>query len=165
MKLNTKSASKRTSLPFCALFFLLTGCADTPWPTWITGEPESSVINAPRAVARPTKDKEAAWPLLGDVPQGKPQFSKPSTLVDEAEALHSDKLKAQAEGERLRRIDMPRPVEPAAQMGATEPFIVSKQEEREGGVLSAEGLGASEPLEEPAPPSAASKTPFFSALK
>jgi len=107
MKPKAKSAAKRNKPFAILLFFLLVGCADTKWPTWISGEPGDDVLLAPRAVARPTPSADKAWPNLGDVPSQKPMFSESLDLQDAAELLRSDQLKAQAEQERIQNVAMP----------------------------------------------------------
>jgi hypothetical protein len=54
-----------------APLLLLSGCADTPWPTWITGEPPQSVIEdtSKRSPIIPrAKGAEKTWPNLATVP-------------------------------------------------------------------------------------------------
>lgn len=121
MKRGSKSAAKRIN-PFLFLgLFLLGGCADTPWPTWITGEPGQDILNAPRAVERPAKPAALSWPNLGDVPQEKPKFSEPLALKDEAELLKSEQLKAQAAKERIQDIPLPKPTESAPTVAPESP--------------------------------------------
>ncbi len=107
MKNESKSAGKRAIVCLC---LVLGGCADTPWPSWLTGEPDEAILSAPRVVARPSDTQEKPWPLLGEIPADKPKFSKASALIGKAEDMQSDKLKAQAETERLRNIQMPKPM-------------------------------------------------------
>lgn len=107
MKSESKSAGKRAIVFLC---LLLGGCADTPWPSWLTGEPDDAVLYAPRAVTRPSDTQEKPWPLLGEIPADKPEFSKTADLIEKAEEMQSDKLKAQVETERLRNIQMPKPL-------------------------------------------------------
>lgn len=111
MKRELKSASKRIK-PFLFLaLFSLGGCADTPWPSWITGEPDEAVLNAPRAVMRPQSPAAKDWPSLADVPNKKPKFSDVLELQDQAERLRSDQLKAQVDKERIQNISIPEPLE------------------------------------------------------
>lgn len=54
--------------------------------------------------------QEKPWPLLGEIPMDKPRFSKSSDLIEKAEEMRSDKLKAQAETERLRNVQISGPI-------------------------------------------------------
>lgn len=110
MKRNSKASTKSRIALVGLFFFLLSGCADTKWPTWISGEPSESVLRAPRAVTRPAKQKDKAWPRLGDVPTNKPDFSDPLDMRDEEEALQSDRFKGQAAEEQLRNVSLPEPI-------------------------------------------------------
>lgn len=122
MKSESKSAAKRLAV---CLFLSLAGCADTPWPSWLTGEPDEAVLSSPRAVKRAAKAEEKPWPVLGDVPTAKPVFSPTADLAREAEDMQSDKLKARAEMERLRNVQMPKPIGEAE---ATDAPLVPEEE-------------------------------------
>lgn len=122
MKRESKSAPNCTGIILLGLFFFLGGCADTRWPSWLTGEPDASVLNAPRAVAAPENLSERPWPNLADVPDVKPTFSAPAQRTEEIEALASDKLKAQAEMERLRNVPLDRKEAPPAEPDVMKPF-------------------------------------------
>ncbi len=119
MKNESKSAPKSVSICF---FLLLTSCADTPWPSWLTGEPDQAVLSSPRVVARPSDTQEKPWPLLGEIPADKPKFSKTSDLAEKAEDMQSDKLKARAEMERIRNIQITGPTEEEKEEGEPLPY-------------------------------------------
>lgn len=106
MKRDLKSAAILTKSAFFFLVFFLASCADVRGPQWLTGEPDESVLNAPRVVGGPSGTSDASWPNLADVPDKKPKFSKSSARDTERKTLHSDNLKAQAEMERLRNIQL-----------------------------------------------------------
>lgn len=106
MKHEIKSARIGTRLLFFPLFFLLSACADTQLPSWLTGEPEQSVLTAPRVVSTPVKGAEKAWPNLADVPEAKPVFTSQQVRDARAVEMNSDRLKGQAELERLRNIEL-----------------------------------------------------------
>ncbi len=113
MKRESKSAVKLRAIAFFFLAFSLTSCADVRGPQWLTGEPDESVLNAPRVVSVPSGGSDQSWPNLADVPDKKPRFSKPSVRESQRQTLTSDNLKAQAEMERLRNIqldDQPDPI-------------------------------------------------------
>jgi len=106
MKRNQKSASKsrlRVEGAFSclriasfALLCTLASCADTPWPTWLTGEPDPSVLDGPRPVARPAANaSDAAWPVLGNVPPRPKDFSP--TKDRDAKIDHLARAKADAD--------------------------------------------------------------------
>lgn len=106
MKRESKSASNLACLVFLCTTMLLTACADVRGPQWLTGEPDESVLNAPRVVAVPSGAKDTGWPNLADVPEWKPEFSSSQERIDKTTTLTSDNLKAQAEMERIRNIDL-----------------------------------------------------------
>ncbi len=113
MKSESKAAAKQRALWGVSLFFLLlAGCAETPWPTWISGEPGAEVLQAPRAVKRAENTQGKPWPALGDAPSEKPVFSKTNEMEEEADVLHSDRLKAEAAKERIESLSMPEPLFP-----------------------------------------------------
>ena len=73
-------------------------------PQWLTGEPDESVLNAPRVVGKPSGASIKTWPNLAEVPKEKPVFSDVKDRQEERLDLNSDKLKAQAERERIRNV-------------------------------------------------------------
>jgi len=108
MKQESKSARNRV----CLILFLLscgmtlTACADVKVPNWLTGEPDASVLNAPRVVEKPAPLAQKDWPNLSEVPDTKPKFSDLATRNEKSRDLKSDNLKAQAEMERIRNIPL-----------------------------------------------------------
>lgn len=104
MKRESKSAPNR----MLAILFLavipLSACADVRGPTWLTGEPDETVLNAPRVVGVPSGASKKEWPSLSDVPNEKPVFSMQKDRDEHAVEMKSDLLKAKAEMERLRNI-------------------------------------------------------------
>ncbi|MGE4350986.1 MAG: hypothetical protein AB7E52_02220 [Bdellovibrionales bacterium] len=106
--MNDKQKSARNA-KYVQIFlgvFLLAGCADTRLPSWLTGEPGQEVLTAPRVVSRPEGAAQKTWPNLAEVPEKKPVFTSAKERDKTAEELQSDRLKAQAEMERLRNIDL-----------------------------------------------------------
>ncbi len=106
MKRDSKSAAILTKSAFFFLVFFLASCADVRGPQWLTGEPDESVLNASRVVGAPSGASDQSWPNLADVPDKKPKFSKSSARDAERQTLTSDNLKAQAEMERIRNIEL-----------------------------------------------------------
>ena len=106
MKRESKSAPNRTAMILFLACVLLPACADVRGPSWLTGEPDERVLTAPRVVGVPSGASKTTWPLLSDVPHEKPVFSKPKEREEERVDMNSDKLKAQAEMERIRNIDL-----------------------------------------------------------
>ena len=105
MKLESKSARNRSrTILFLLSCLMMSACADVRGPQWLTGEPDESVINAPRAVATPKGALKQEWPNLSEVPETKPKFSDSTYRTEETQDLKSDNLKAQAEMERIRNI-------------------------------------------------------------
>ncbi|MDD2325550.1 MAG: hypothetical protein PHW63_06080 [Alphaproteobacteria bacterium] len=84
----------------------LAACADMRGPQWLTGEPDESVLNAPRVVGKPSGATVKTWPNLADVPKEKPVFSTLKDRQEELVDLNSDKLKAQADMERIRNVQL-----------------------------------------------------------
>ena len=109
MKIKLKSVRKRQFLILFVSLCLLGGCADVQVFNWLTGEPESEILEAPRFVKRLEKNEKKDWPKLGDIPTERPVFSALKERKQENETLVSDKYKAQAESARLRQIDLPQP--------------------------------------------------------
>ncbi|MFA6280229.1 MAG: hypothetical protein WC612_05510 [Bdellovibrionales bacterium] len=106
MKSESKSAPKCKKLVFFFLTLFLSACADVRGPQWLTGEPDEPVLNAPRVVGVPSGASDQSWPNLADVPDKKPRFSKLSTREADRQTLASDNMKAQAEMERIRNIQL-----------------------------------------------------------
>lgn len=106
MKADPKSARNRKLAMLFLFVAPLCACADVRGPQWLTGEPDESVLSAPRVVGKPSGATKAAWPNLADVPVKKPDFTKPDARAKQVEDLTSDKLKAQAEMERIRNIPL-----------------------------------------------------------
>ena len=105
MKKATKASSFFCKL-LCALLlcsngFLLVGCADVKLPPSWTGEPDDSVINAPRVVGRPPSLNQTTWPNLGDVPEKPNNFVPQSEWRDVERSLKSDKIDAQINKTRI----------------------------------------------------------------
>ena len=91
------------SVFFCSAQFFcllaLTACADTPWPEWITGEPDNTVLNAPHRVGEaPSKDLQE-WPNLASVPAKPKNFS----TLNERQAMIKQMMTDKAEAEALRQ--------------------------------------------------------------
>lgn len=89
------------TLSFLALFglTLLAGCAETKFPTWLTGEPADSVINAPRIVRVAPSRAVAGWPNLAEVPEKPKDFSPSGESQKQMKRMQDDK----AESETLRQ--------------------------------------------------------------
>ena len=106
MKAESKSATNRITGILFLVVLSLSGCADVKVASWLTGEPDDAVLNGPRVVSGPDKDKERTWPNLAEVPDGKPSFSKVSVRNQETQDLKNDNLEALAEMERIRNIQI-----------------------------------------------------------
>lgn len=72
----------------------LSACADTKWPTWITGEPDDSVINAPRIVRDAPSQDEQTWPSLASVPPRPKDFSTTNFRKNEVMKMQDDTIDA-----------------------------------------------------------------------
>lgn len=82
----------------------LTGCADTPWPSWLTGEPDRHVLQAPRLVGRPPSVGQATYPSLSQVPEKPkdlPSQAQQQVLIDQ---LSQDRQQAQEARQRLEAL-------------------------------------------------------------
>lgn len=123
-----KHLKKSASFPARAFFFLslcfLSGCADVPVPSWLTGEPDADVLTSPRVVSVPAKTTDRVWPNLADVPDTKPVFTTDAVRTGRAEDMNSDRLKAQVQMERLRNIQL-QGVENSGEAAAPVPFSFS----------------------------------------
>ncbi|HAX91635.1 MAG TPA: hypothetical protein DCY07_05430 [Rhodospirillaceae bacterium] len=106
MKCDSKSVAKCARAVFFCAVFLLAACADVRGPQWLTGEPDDSVLNAPRVVGSPSGLKDPSWPNLADVPETKPKFSTEAERAEKSTDLASDNMKAKAEMERIRNIEL-----------------------------------------------------------
>lgn len=106
MKVKIFSATNRRAGLLFLLLCHLCACADVRGPTWLTGEPGDEVLSAPRVVSSPDAVATKVWPNLADVPDKKPVFTAAPVRSDRAVDLNSDRLKANAEMERLRNIDL-----------------------------------------------------------
>jgi hypothetical protein len=100
MKPESKSALFYACLAFLG-FGLLSGCADTKWPTWLTGEPDESVLNAPRPVGKPENKNDESYPLLSSVPEKPKDFSTIPQREKEISRLSREK----AEADQIRASD------------------------------------------------------------
>jgi hypothetical protein len=98
---NAKSALKSACFPVFLVLLLLTGCADTPFPSWLTGEPSESVLSAPRVVGTPPSVKDSSFPNLATVPSKPKDFSTTAKRNENIEEMTSDRFKAQAAKARL----------------------------------------------------------------
>jgi hypothetical protein len=67
----TIMSGKNLALTCCLMSIVISGltaCADTRWPSSLTGEPPPAVTQAARVVARPTPDTAQDFPNLASVP-------------------------------------------------------------------------------------------------
>lgn len=106
MKRESKSARNRKLGIFFLLSVTVAACADTKFPSWMTGEPDESVLSAPRVVVAPKNPGDKAWPNLAEVPNQKPKFSSVADRESKINALNSENAKALAEMERIRNIEL-----------------------------------------------------------
>ncbi|NTU77619.1 MAG: hypothetical protein HGA90_07415 [Alphaproteobacteria bacterium] len=105
----SKSASiRRGVVLFCVL--ALSACADSQWPTWLTGEPGASVLNAPRVVGTPPSHADKSFPNLATVPEKPKDFSKIPDVEKQVERMKSDKIEAEVTKQRLENTPMPPPL-------------------------------------------------------
>lgn len=98
---NAKRALKTASFPVFLGLLLLAGCADTSWPSWLTGEPNDRVLHAPRAIGTPAGLKNKTFPNLATVPPKPADFSTAEERNRAIEEMNSDRLKADAAKARL----------------------------------------------------------------
>jgi hypothetical protein len=111
MKRPSKSAPILTIISvFCLL--LQAGCAQTKWPTWLTGEPDDSVLNAPRIVGTPPSHNDPTWPNLGSVPDKPKDFSTYADRKQKIDQMEADKVEAEKERQRIESMPMPEPLGP-----------------------------------------------------
>ena len=82
---------------FGLVALLLSSCADTPWPHWISGEPTREELDAYQGpIAMPNPDTDGKeWPNLADVP-AKPKIiladNKKDALVSEMKTKNTQGL-------------------------------------------------------------------------
>lgn len=81
-----------------AVLLLLSSCADTEWPQWISGEPTKQQLDAYKGpIEMPNPSTEGkTWPNLADVPE------RPKIILPEAEkdALVSEMNEKNAQGQK-----------------------------------------------------------------
>lgn len=92
MKRWLKSANFVVVALICLL--VLSGCADTAWPTWITGEPDDSVLNAPRIVGKPESLNDNTWPNLANIPPKPNDVTTPDEGKKQIQQMNADKAEA-----------------------------------------------------------------------
>lgn len=105
MNRNKKSSpfnNCKSVLLLCTITFSLCACADDEWTKAITGEPDSSVLNAPRVVGVPPSMNKDNWPNLADVPDRPTDFTPPAKWDKLSKKMKKDRKKAIA---AKRRID------------------------------------------------------------
>jgi len=111
MKHLPKSAPILTIISVLSLL-LLAGCADTKWPSWLTGEPDDRVLNAPRVVGAPPSLHDTAWPNLASVPEKPKDFSTFADRKVQIKQLSTDKTESQEAKERIENEPLPQPLPP-----------------------------------------------------
>lgn len=90
MKTESKSALFRM-MAVCMLSFFLTGCADTPWPNWLSGEPDQKTLYENRTIpAAPQTSSDTPWPNLADVPPRRTDFSPSAERQDDVHVMTQD---------------------------------------------------------------------------
>ena len=101
---------------FCAAQILcllsLASCADTKWPTWVTGEPDESVTNAPRLVGTAPSHDLKKWRNLADVPAKPTDFSTVEARGTIIHDMTDDKNEAEALRQRVASEPQPTPLKP-----------------------------------------------------
>ncbi len=108
------------------LFLLvLGGCADTPWPSWLTGEPDESVLNAPRVVETPPATGERDWPNLASVPEKPDNYSSEARRRKLIKKLTAQRRKAEEIKERADETPMPPTLSPPAAESVSLPGLPS----------------------------------------
>jgi hypothetical protein len=88
---------------------LLAGCADTPWPSWLTGEPGENVLNAPRVVGTPPSLHDKSFPNLATVPNKPDDFSTIAERREKIRKMTADREQAQTIRERIESEPPPAP--------------------------------------------------------
>lgn len=110
-----------------ALFLLvLSGCADAPWPSWLTGEPDESILNAPRVVETPSKTGEREWPNLANVPQKPVDYSTEPKRRRLIKKLTAQKRKAEEIKKRADETPMPPTLSKPAAESVSLPVLPSE---------------------------------------
>lgn len=69
------------SILFSFMLLLLSACADTQWPQWLSGEPTREQLDAYKGpIPMPNPDTQGkVWPNLADVP------ARPKVILDNAQ--------------------------------------------------------------------------------
>lgn len=80
---------------------MLTACADTRWPSSLTGEPPPEVTQAPRIVARPTASQTQDFPNLATVPAKPGDYTTPKERQQRIDELKQARQDAAAVRQRL----------------------------------------------------------------
>ncbi len=106
MKQLTKAANLLTILAILPIL-LLTSCADMALPTWLTGEPDEAVLNAPRIVGRPPGANDKTYPNLAAVPERPKDFSTAASRKKTIQEMQNDKTEAEDIRERLEAVPAP----------------------------------------------------------
>lgn len=133
MKSDKRSSQNYRWTCLFALLLLLQGCADTPWPTWFSGEPDPSVLAASRNVARPEGFAKQTYPSLRSVPTARPIVADPLDFKDDQEDLQSERLQGQAAGAALGSVAIPEPLggaeaeRPVIEEAVPAPVLVAPQ--------------------------------------
>ncbi len=102
MKSGSKSATIRVVTVIFSLL-VLGGCADSKWPSWFTGEPDDSVLNAPRLVGKPSPQDDEEWPYLGMVPVKPKNISTPQSRAKSVKRMTTDQEAAEQIRQRAAR--------------------------------------------------------------
>lgn len=106
MKPDSKTATIRPTFVLFAALFFLSACSADLLPTWISGEPDEAVLNAPRAVTRAPAGADRPWPNLADVPESKPSVLSQDKAAGLTRRLVQDRQEAQSEAERISHMDL-----------------------------------------------------------
>ena len=122
MKHLPKSAPILTIISVLSLL-LLTGCAETKWPSWLTGEPDDSVLNAPRVVGAPPSLHDTSWPNLASVPEKPKDFSTSAARRAHIKQLNTDKTEAQEAKDRLENEPMPSTLPPSPTLAPPQTLV------------------------------------------
>jgi len=97
----------RVGIFFAWALIGLAGCADTAWPTWLTGEPDETILHAPRVVGTPSGRNDETWPNLGNVPSKPKDFSVETERQKQIRKLEKARAEAEAIKERVDQTPMP----------------------------------------------------------
>jgi len=105
---NVKKALKSAWIDVFLIFLftlLLAGCADIPLPSWLTGEPDESILKRPSAVGEPPSAvRDEDFPYLSSVPPKPDSFSTARERRDYIKKMKQDKAKAEEAKKRLENI-------------------------------------------------------------